>query len=105
MTTAASIYSPTPLSPDSAASRRRDVVAMVVGHYPDSRVLRTVWPEEANPRAHIMSQRQQTVDATVPEPAGEPTVAITAEAVEGGTAGALAVAVRGAEPLVLGQPA
>ncbi|MGI8691809.1 MAG: universal stress protein [Geodermatophilaceae bacterium] len=87
-----------------AAYRGGDVLVMSVWHYPYTWGLPTVWPEEANPSAHIMSQLQQTVDATLAEraAAGEPTVAITVEVIEGDAADALNYAASGAALLVLG---
>lgn len=87
-----------------AAYRGGDVLAINVWHYPYTWGLPTVWPEEANPSAYIMSQLQQIVDATLSEraAAGEPAVPITVEVVEGDAATVLNTVSRHALLLVLG---
>lgn len=87
-----------------AGYRGADVVALHVWQWPSTWGVAVVWPETASPGEYILTQLQQTVVEILAEraAAGEPDVAIRAEAVQGVTVAALHDASRGADLLVLG---
>lgn len=86
-----------------AAYRGGEVLAVHVWHYPAMWGY-PVWPEQTDLGSYISDQLRQTADAVLAEraEAGEPSVSITVEVVQGVTAPTLHHAARDAALLVVG---